>query len=137
MDEYQVTNRACMNLLRQRMCRLFWKIAEEREEITVDGVPGYNEKAQFVGGKVINLCTYVALNFAEDENERDKMLGELGGIVDMCAGMKMETWGILNGLTGLYRLKEAGIYSRAVSRETDETLRRIMDWRTFVDGEKD
>lgn len=137
MDEYKVTNRACMNLLRQRMCRLFWKIAEEREEITVDGVPGYNEKAQFVGGKVINLCTYVALNFAEDENERDKMLGELSGIVDMCAGMKMETWGILNGLTGLYRLKEAGVYRRVVSRETDETLKRIMDWHTFVDEEKD
>ena len=64
MDEYMVTNRECMDLLRQRMCSLFWKIAEEREAVTVDGVPGYNEKAQFAGGKVINLCTYVALNFA-------------------------------------------------------------------------
>ena len=137
MDEYMVTNRECMDLLRQRMCSLFWKIAEEREAVTVDGVPGYNEKAQFAGGKVINLCTYVALNFAGDEDERNKMLGELGGILDMCAGMKMETWGILNGLTGLYRMKEAGVYGSVVSRQTDEILKRIMDWHTFVDEEKD
>ena len=33
----------------------FWKIAAEKEQIVMDGVPGYNEKAQFTNGKVINL----------------------------------------------------------------------------------
>lgn len=137
MDESKVTNKECMELLKQRMCSLFWKIAEEKEEITIDGVPGYNEKAQFVGGKVINLCSYTALIFSENEDERQKMLGELGAIIDMCADMKMETWGILNGLTGLYRMKTAGIYEQTVSEATREKLKISMDWHTFVDEEKD
>jgi hypothetical protein len=33
---------------------------DEKENIVLCGVPGYNGKAQFVGGKVINFLTYVA-----------------------------------------------------------------------------
>ena len=87
MIEQNVTNKDCMELLRQRMCGLFWKIAEEKEGIIIDGVPGYNEKAQFVGGKVINLCSYAAVFFGKDESERRKMLKALGGMIDMCSGM--------------------------------------------------
>ena len=137
MDEQKITNKDCMELLRQRMCSLFWKIAEEKEKITIDGVPGYNEKAQFVGGKVINLCSYAALYFGKDEAERKQMLEVLGSIIDMCTPMEMETWGILNGLTGLYRLKTAGVYDQVVSEATEKTLRETMDWHTFVDEEND
>lgn len=127
----------CTGLLRQRMCHLFWKIAEEKEDITIDGVKGYNEKAQFVGGKVINLCSYTALSFASDEAEQQRMLGVLGDIIAMCAEMKMETWGILNGLTGLYRLKETGVYQKVINPETEIRLKEAMDWHTFVDEEND
>ncbi|MCI6887296.1 MAG: hypothetical protein MR868_08625 [Lachnospiraceae bacterium] len=137
MDEKNVTNRECMELLRKRMCSLFWKIAEEKENITIDGVWGYNEKAQFVGGKVINLCSYVALSYGQDKEEREQMLGVLSEIIDMCSGMKMETWGILNGLTGLYRLKMAGVYDQVVSRQTEKHFIETMDWHTFVDQEHD
>lgn len=123
----------CGELLRERMRGLFWKIAREREEIVLDGVKGCNEKAQFVGGKIINLCSYTALSFGADEAERQQMTEALRDIIDMCAGMKMETWGILNGLTGLYRLKTAGVYGQAVSQAADERLKAAMDWRTFVD----
>ena len=137
MDERKVTNRECMELLRERTKRLFWKIADEKEDIHIDGVRGYNDKAQFVGGKVINLCSYVALSFAGSREEQERMLDALRDIIDMCAGMKMETWGILNGLTGLYRLKAAGVYERTVSSYAQEQLQRSMDWHTFVDAEKD
>lgn len=137
MIEQNVTNKDCMELLRQRMCGLFWKIAEEKEGIIIDGVPGYNEKAQFVGGKVINLCSYAAVFFGKDEAERRKMLKALGGMIDMCSGMEMETWGILNGLTGLYRLKAEGVYDEVVSEKTEAVLKETMDWRTFVDEKND
>lgn len=123
----------CVRLLQERMRDLFWKIAGEKERITIDGVPGYNEKAQFVGGKVIDLCSYAVLSLARDEDERRKMTEALKGIIDMCSGMEMETWGILNGLSGLYRLKTAGLYGQAVGGEAHERLKAAMDWRTFVD----
>lgn len=137
MEKKYVTNRDCMDLLRRRMCSLFWKIAEEKEKITIDGVPGYNEKAQFVGGKVINLCSYVALTFSENDDEKKKMLDAMHELIVMCSKMEMETWGILNGLTGLYRLKTAGVYDRVVDTSVDERLKQIMDWHTFVDAEQD
>ncbi len=133
MKKQTITNQQCLELLQQRMCRLFWKIADEKENITIDGVPGYNEKAQFVGGKVINLCSYVTLHFAADEDERRQMLNALRSIIDMCSSMKMETWGILNGIRGLYQLKLAGLYDQAVSQAADTTLCESMDWHTFVD----
>lgn len=137
MKEQTITNKKCLELLRQRMCHLFWKISEEKEDITIDGIPGYNEKAQFVGGKVINLCIYAALTFSADEAEKQKMLRALKDIIRMCSSMKMETWGILNGLTGLYRLKLAGVYEQVVDKDTDVVLRETMDWHTFVDPDND
>lgn len=136
-NKTKMTNEMCMRLLRQRMRDLFWKIAREGEKITIDGVPGYNEKAQFVGGKVINLCSYVALSFSENESEKKQMLIALKEIIARCAIMEMETWGILNGLTGIYRLKQAGVYDEVLSRETEEKLKRVMDWHTFVDEKDD
>lgn len=124
------------SLLKERMRSLFWKIADEKENITMDGVPGYNEKAQFVGGKVIDLGSYAALYLARDEAERQRMINALRGVIDMCSGMEMETWGILNGLSGLYRLKTAGLYGQAVSGAAHERLKAAMDWRTFVDEKK-
>ena len=58
-------------LFQQRLIRLFWKVAEEKEHIIIDGVPGYNEKAQFTNGKVINLCSYVALHLLNGTEEKD------------------------------------------------------------------
>ncbi len=49
------------------MRELFWRIAEEKNGLTMDGVWVYNEKAQFVGGKAINLCSYVVTELL-DEN---------------------------------------------------------------------
>ena len=46
--------------LKQHMTQLFWSIVKEKEALTMDGVWGYNDKAQFVAGKAINLCSYVA-----------------------------------------------------------------------------
>ena len=38
------------------MTDLFERIAEGGLTLTLDGMPAYNEKAQFVGGKVINFA---------------------------------------------------------------------------------
>lgn len=47
--------------------------------------------------------------------------------------MKMETWGILNGITGLYRLQKAGLLESVVDGDTLQLLKASLDWRTFVD----
>ena len=113
------------------MKHLFDRIVEGGLELEIDGTPAYNEKAQFVGGKVINEACYVVLEFLKDEENFRK----LGDVIRMVSDMPMETWGILNGISGLYRLKKAGLLKKVVDAETLEKLRISMDWRTFVDVE--
>lgn len=113
------------------MTDLFQRISEGGLELEMDGVPVYNEKAQFVAGKVINHACYTVLELiGTEESQR-----ELGRIIRMVSAMKMETWGILNGITGLYRLKKAGLLESIVDKDTLLSLKKALDWRTFVDIE--
>lgn len=122
-----------IELLKSRLRRLFWKIAEEKEHITIDGVPGYNDKAQFTNGKVINLCSWVAAEVLPGTAEQAKGFLALREVIRLAAGMKMETWGILNAMEGLYRLKQKGLLDAAVDHDTMAILKAALDWRTFVD----
>lgn len=115
--------------LRPVMADLFRRVKEGGPDLVMDGVPAYNERAQFVGGKVINMACYTALELLGTEES----LRDLGEIIRMVSGMKMETWGILNGITGLYRLQCAGLLEKVVDPETLTRLRQAFDWRTFVD----
>lgn len=94
------------------MKHLFDRIVEGGLELEIDGTPAYNEKAQFVGGKVINEACYVVLEFLKDEESFRK----LGDVIRMVSDMPMETWGILNGISGLYRLKKAGLLEKWLIR---------------------
>ncbi len=111
------------------MASLFKRVAEEGPGLVMDQIPVYNERAQFVGGKVINQTCYTALEIIRTEES----LRKLTQIIRMVSDMPMETWGILNGITGLYRLQKAGIFDRVVDQETLAKLKETMDWRTFVD----
>ncbi|MGI6107558.1 MAG: hypothetical protein ACOX8B_06445 [Lachnospiraceae bacterium] len=126
----------CLALMKERMFSLYRRIVDEKENIVLCGVPGYNEKAQFVGGKVINFLAFMAAEVFP-ENEKEEALREIPAVIDMCADMPMETWGILNALNGIHRLKEHGLYGRVISKETERKLRVRLDWRTFVDEKND
>lgn len=117
--------------LRPIMTSLFKRVSEGGLDLVMDGTPAYNEKAQFVGGKVINQACYTALELLKTEES----LKQLGDIIRMVSDMPMETWGILNGISGLYRLQKAGLLEKVVDQETLEKLKKSMDWRTFVDIE--
>lgn len=117
--------------LKPIMADLFQRMAEGGLDLKVDGTPAYNEKAQFVGGKVINLGCYTALELLKTEES----LTQLGDLIRMVHKMPMETWGILNGITGLYRLQKAGLLEKVVDQDTLEALKISMDWRTFIDIE--
>lgn len=66
-----------LQTMQQHMVMLFWNIARTQEAITIDGVPGYNEKAQFVGGKVINFCCYVVLEILKDTDDYDRSISSV------------------------------------------------------------
>ena len=71
--------------LKQHMTQLFWSIVKEKEALTMDGVWGYNDKAQFVAGKAINLCSYVVLEYLKDSDEFDAAMAGLKSVIPMLA----------------------------------------------------
>ena len=124
------------DMLQSRMKQLFLKIAEEKESIAIDGVPGYSDKAQFTNGKVICEAAYVACALLSPE-EQAWGTEQLREIIRFTARMPFETWGILYAIEGIYRMKQEGLLEQAVDEETMETLKKALDWRTFVDTEHD
>lgn len=111
----------------------FNKIYDAKENLTIDGVKAYNEQAEFVGGKVINACSYVVMNCDKNSEEYTILLDKLREIIKFESTLLMETWGMLNCLTGLYRLKLNGCFDEVIDNQTLELLKRDVDWRKFVD----
>lgn len=115
------------------MKEYFLKIYEGKEELTLDGVWAYNEKAQFVGGKVINACIYVLMTHDKKSKEYTGLVDKLKEIINFASKLPMETWGMLNCLSGIYRLKVNGVLEETISKETLERIKSTADWRSFVD----
>lgn len=110
---------------------LYKQIKEKGIALELDGIPAYNSEAQFVGGMVINMCSFVAVELIKTE----ECLEDLGDIIRMAAGMEMNTWGILGSLSGLYRLHTKELLGKVVDEETLSSLKKSLDWRSFVDVE--
>ena len=111
------------------LMELFQKIQENDLELKIDEIPVYNSKAQFIGGMVINSCSYTAINLIKG----NESLRQLGNMIRMVSHMEMKTWGILNSLRGIYRLYQNNFLHEVIDKETYELLKESLDWRTFVD----
>ena len=81
---------------------LFNQIRDEGFALELDGIPAFNPNAQFVGGMLINMASFVALELINTE----KSLKDLGDIIRMASSMEMNTWGILGSISGLCRLQD-------------------------------
>ncbi|MBR1711380.1 MAG: hypothetical protein IJ719_21590 [Clostridia bacterium] len=122
--------------LRTRMLELFKRIADEKETITIYGVPGYSGKAQFTNGKVICEAAYVVSELLDPDTQAHGIT-QLTEIIHFTSRMLFETWGILYALEGIYRLDQHGLAATAIAKEDLSHLKQVLDWRTFVDTDHD
>ncbi len=122
-----------INELYPFMKEMFYGIALEKENLKIDNIAVYNDKAQFVGGKIINFGSYVVTQLIDDKEEYKTGIDKLKKVINIGACLPMETWGILNALVGLYRLDQKGILHEVISDETLQILKSELDWRKFVD----
>lgn len=118
------------------MVQMYKKMVREGQDLVLDHVKAYNAAADFLGGKVINFCSYVVLHILK-EDEYEEGLGDLRRMIVLCADMPMETWGILKALEGLYRLQRCHLLGRVVAQKELAKLKKVLDFRTFVDLEND
>ena len=103
--------------------------------LKINGVPAFSEKSQFVEGKVVNACSYVYESIPEGDPNKTLMAKKLTFIIDMMAEREFVTWGMLNCIIALHRLNEHQQLQEVVSENALATLKKKLDWRTFVNEE--
>lgn len=114
--------------LKPIMVNLFLRMVEHGHELVIDGMAAYDDNEYNVGGKVMDMGSYIALELIKTEESFE----QLRNLVSMVSQRPLRTWGILNGLSGVYRLKQAGLLETFLD---GESLKKTLDWRTFVDVE--
>lgn len=115
----------------------FQLMSDGKEQLTLEGVPVYNEKAQFVGGKVINFSVTTVFDHYKNTPEFETKQQEMTTLIEMASKMPMETWGILNGIRGICRLQKEGMLETCLQPALISYLKQVLDWRTFVDVSND
>jgi len=111
---------------------LFQKLAREKTGLTLDGIAALQSKDKFLPGKIAAGLADLLVHLPPDDPRLPAMLGQYGDIARLTIDMPNDTWGIYYYIGALHRLKQAGLLERAVPADTLATLRRKLDWRTFV-----
>ncbi|MDR7331886.1 hypothetical protein [Roseateles asaccharophilus] len=110
----------------------FGKLRQERGNVTLDGVPALQSNDLFLPGKIALGLGHVVLNTPADAPELPERLQTYRDIADLTLAMENQSWGIYYYLLALTKLQQAGLLDRALAPEALATLRRKLDWRTFV-----
>ena len=111
---------------------LFQKLVTEKDDVEIDGVKAMHSDDKFLPGKIAIGLAHLILSTPKDSPHFKQYLAEYRVIVDRTAGMDNHTWGIYYYILALYQLKNAGLLEQAVSPQALLTLRKNLDWRTFV-----
>lgn len=111
---------------------LFQKLVKERERVTMDGVEALKSKDKFLPGKIAAGLADLLVHLPANDPRLPAMLRDYADLAELTLGMDNETWGIYYYIGALHRLKQAGLLERAVRPATLDTLRKRLDWRSFV-----
>ncbi len=111
---------------------LFQKLAQEKAGLTLDGIAALQSKDKFLPGKIAAGLADLLVHLPPGDSRLPALLQQYGDIARLTIDMPNDTWGIYYYIGALHRLKQAGLLERAVPADTLATLRRKLDWRTFV-----
>jgi hypothetical protein len=111
---------------------LLVRLAKEGRGLSLDGVPVFNGDDRFLPGKIaLSLAEFLVT--VADDPRRAEYIGDFRRIAKLTADDANDSWGIYYYLSGLNKLRKAGLLGVAVDRLTLAKLRVRLDWRSFVD----
>lgn len=114
--------------------KLISNILVYRENVSLDGVEVFKSGDVFLAGKIVNGACYV-LTMIDSDEEKEIWIKNVRNIIEFTAPMEMKTWGYLNYLMGLYRLKENNLLDKVLDVNTLQILKESIDWKKFVNLE--
>ena len=119
--------------IRPQAEQLLVQLAQDGRKLSMDGVPVFNGDDKFLPGKIaIGLAEFLVTVPANDPR-RAEYIADFRRIAKLTVDDPNDTWGIYYYLSGLNKLRQAGILRDALDAQTLAKLRVRLDWRTFVD----
>jgi len=112
---------------------LLVRLAKEGRELSLDGVPVFNGDDKFLPGKVALGLAEFLVTVPADDPRRSEYIAGFRRISKLTVDDANDTWGIYYYMSGLNKLRKAGMLSATVDRLTLAKLRVRLDWRSFVD----
>jgi hypothetical protein len=112
---------------------LLVRLAEEGRALTLDGVPVFSGDDKFLPGKIALSLAEFLVSVPADDPRRAEYIAGFRRIAKLTVDDANDTWGIYYYISGLNKLRKAGMLSQAVDRWTLAKLRVRLDWRSFVD----
>jgi hypothetical protein len=111
---------------------LLEKIEAEQEATMIDGVKAFSGEDFFVPGKTINACSYILTAARNDPAKYRRWRAAFQEMLRFTAKYEIKTWGIFFYLTGLNRLREAGLLDEILTDPIRKVLQEKLDWRKFI-----
>ncbi|QDZ07891.1 hypothetical protein FPZ24_10670 [Sphingomonas panacisoli] len=108
------------------------RLLRERRAMTLGGVKVFESGDKFLPGKIAAMMAYRLLDTKRDDPMLAQRLTEFADIADLTVDDPNESWGIYYYASALNKLREAGLFDRAVRPATLAKLRISLDWRRFV-----
>ena len=112
-------------------------VLKEKDNLKINGISIFikndsnknYEEDYFLSGKIINLASYLACH---SKNEED--INNLKSLIKFTYNLPLKTWGILNYLLGLIRLKGNNLLDSVLTKDELNFLNKKLHYNTFVDN---
>jgi len=112
---------------------LLVRLAKEGRGLSLDGVPVFNGDDKFLPGKIALSLAEFLVTVPADDPRRLEYIAGFRRISKLTVDDANDTWGIYYYMSGLNKLRKAGMLNAAVDHLTLAKLRVRLDWRSFVD----
>lgn len=125
-------NQTVENQIQPLTEQLLLHLLSDGRDMKLDGAAVFNGDDKFLPGKItLGLADFLT-SLPKTDPRLPRYLQDFAKIAKMTIDDTNETWGIYYYLSGLNRLRKAGLLNQAIDPETLAKLKIRLDWRSFV-----
>lgn len=121
--------------LMERLDQLLNQLMNEGQGMILDGVTVFDQKDPFLPGKLAMALAYWATEYSPSDARTQERCQAFQHITAWTNGIKVQSWGIDFYLRALWSLQQAGLLHKCLNMETLASLKKQLDWRSFVNKE--
>lgn len=121
--------------LQAKLGQLLQQVVSQSFDMSLDGIAVFEQKDPFLPGKLaLALAYWITEHPASDARTLERCQA-FHKISSWTQEIRSQTWGIDFYLRALCKLKQANLLEKCLSNEELSTLKKQLDWRSFVDKE--